>query len=148
MGTRTEDFLAEMLPKIHAAEVAFRNGDPAPRLALWARAEPTSWLGQYGTFVTGIGPIADHFTWVASRFSDVSDYRLQLLAADVIGEAAYTVGLERSLSYFDGKAGAAKAYRVSRIYRREGNQWLIAHGHGDVAPPDAGSVSPRGGRQT
>jgi hypothetical protein len=44
MGTETDEFLTEMLPMHHAAELAFRNGDAEPRLALWSRVEPVTGL--------------------------------------------------------------------------------------------------------
>jgi len=48
METETDEFLTEVLHKQQAAEVAFRNGNAEPRLALWSGREPVSWLGQYG----------------------------------------------------------------------------------------------------
>jgi len=83
MGTETDEFLAEMLPKHHAAELSFRNGDAGPRLALWSRVEPVSWLGQYGGCVTGAAEVTEHFRRVASRFTDVREFRFELIAADV-----------------------------------------------------------------
>lgn len=134
MGTETDEFLAEMLPKHHAAELSFRNGDAGPRLALWSRVEPVSWLGQYGGCVTGAAEVTEHFRRVASRFTGVREFRFELIAADVHGDAAYSVGFEHFLGSFDGRADTVMTHRVSRAYRRENGDWRIAHGHGDVAP--------------
>ena len=134
MVTETDEFLAEMLPKHQAVELAFRNGDAAPRLALWSRVEPVSWLGQYGGCVTGTSGVAEHFSKVTRRFSDVREFRFDPIAADVIGDAAYCVGFEHFVGSFDGRADIVMTHRVSRIYRRESDGWRIAHGHGDVAP--------------
>ena len=134
MGTETDDFLTEVLHQQQAAEVAFRNGDPGPRLALWSCREPMSWLGQYGGCVTGTAEVGEHFRWVASRFTDLRDFRFELIEADAHGDAAYSVGFEYFLGSFDGRPDTVMTHRVSRVYRREDGHWRIAHGHGDVAP--------------
>ena len=135
MKSETERFLAAVTAGQQQAELAFRNGEAAPRLALWSRAEPVSWLGPFGTIVTGQAALREHFPWVAARFSDVREFRFELVAADVIGEAAYTVGIEHYIGTFDGEPESWMKHRVSRVYRREDGQWRIAHGHGDVCPP-------------
>ena len=134
MGTETDEFLTEMLPRHHAAELAFRNGDAEPRLALWSRVEPVSWLGQYGGLATGTAEVTEHFNGVASRFSDVREFCFEVIAADVHGDAAYCVGFEHFLGSFDRRPDIVMTHRVSRVYRRENGDWRIAHGHGDVAP--------------
>lgn len=134
MTAETEAFLALMLPQLHDAEVSFRNGDAAPRLALWSTAEPTSWLGQYGACITGPDAVADHFGWVASRFTGSREFRLDVICAEVVGDAAYLVGYETSIVGFAGHEQTAMTHRVGRVFRREAGRWRIAHGHGDVAP--------------
>src|SRR6478672_6384563 len=105
MGTETDEFLAEMLPRHLTAEHAVRNGDAEPRLALWSRLGPVSWLGQYGGCVTGTPEVTEHFHRVSVRFADVREFEFDhLIAADVIGDAAYSVGFEHFLGSFDGRA--------------------------------------------
>jgi len=134
MGNEIDDFLAEVLPELWAAERAMRDGDVARRLALWSRSEPVSWLGPFGTCAVGSDEVAAHFRRVAARFSDLGDFRFDLVAADVVGECAHVVGYERSTGRIDGQAPVAMTMRVSRAYRREGGKWRIAHGHGDLEP--------------
>ena len=45
MGSETEAFLADMLPKQRAAERAIHDGNVEPRLALWSRNDPVSLYG-------------------------------------------------------------------------------------------------------
>lgn len=134
MRTEVADFLAEVVPQHHVAELAFRSGDAEPRLALWSRAEPVSWLGQYGGCATGTAEVSRHFRVVAPRFSNPREFRFELIAADVHGGVAYCVGFEHFLGSFDGRPDTVMTHRVSRVYRREHGEWRIAHGHGDVAP--------------
>ena len=134
MGPETDAFLTEVLHEQQAAEVAFRNGDAEPRLALWSCHEPMSWLGQYGGCVTGPTAVTEHFRRVASRFTDLREFWFDLIEADAHGDAAYSVGFEHFLGTFDGHPDTVMTHRVSRVYRREDGHWRIAHGHGDVAP--------------
>lgn len=134
MHDETRTFVSTVLPRLHAAELGFRNGDPEPRLALWTQEAPASWLGQYGTVATGPQAVRDHFPWVAGRLRDVVDFRSDLVIADAWGDAAYTVQLEYTLGTFDGRPDTTMVHRVSRVYRREQGGWRIAHGHGDAAP--------------
>jgi hypothetical protein len=54
--------------------------------------------------VTGAAEVSEHFHRVASRFTDVREFRFELIAADVHGDAAYSVGFEHFLGSFDGRA--------------------------------------------
>jgi ketosteroid isomerase-like protein len=132
MTSEVTRFLDEVSDAQQHAELAFRRGDAEPRLALWSLTEPVSWVGQFGTTVTGNVALTTHFRWVASRFSDLKEFCFELIAADVIGDAAYTVGYEHWIGTFEGAPDSAMTHRVSRVYRREGGRWRIAHGHGDV----------------
>jgi ketosteroid isomerase-like protein len=134
METETDEFLTEVLHEQQAAEVAFRNGNAEPRLALWSGREPVSWLGQYGGCAIGTADVSEHFGRVATRFTDLHEFGFELIAADVHGDTAYTVGFEHFLGSFDGRPSTVMTHRVSRVYRREDSHWRIAHGHGDVAP--------------
>src|SRR5689334_16221604 len=43
----SDDFLAWVKGSLYQAELALHNGDPAPRRALWSRAEPVSVFGAW-----------------------------------------------------------------------------------------------------
>jgi hypothetical protein len=42
------------------------------------------------------------FRWLATRFSDLTDYRFELVAAGASGDLAYTVGYEHITVSMDG----------------------------------------------
>lgn len=73
---------------------------------------------------------------MASRFSNCTDYRSELVAADVSGDLAYTVGDEHSTKSVDGGPAQSDTLRVTHIYRRENGEWKIVHRHGDLLPVD------------
>jgi ketosteroid isomerase-like protein len=71
------------------------------------------------------------FTFLEGRFSDCTSYRYELQAFDVVGDMAYTAGLEHTSASVDGEPGSY-TLRVTQVYRREGGEWKVAHRHGDI----------------
>jgi ketosteroid isomerase-like protein len=68
---------------------------------------------------------------VASRFSNVSDFRFDVELVEVSGEMAYTLGLERFNGSIAGRPVEPVTVRVTHVYRRENGEWKIVHRHGD-----------------
>lgn len=129
MSDRT-DFLAWVRTELHNAELAIHNGDAAPRRALWSRNEPVSVLGAWRN-AFGQQELNDLFTGLAKQFSDCTSYRFELLAYDVVGDMAYTAGLEHTSASVDGEP-RSYVLRATQIYRREDGAWKVAHRHGDT----------------
>jgi ketosteroid isomerase-like protein len=76
--------------------------------------------------------------------SGVRDYQLEVIAAGVSGDLAYTVGYERSLVSVDGGPVRPNVLRVTHVYRREDGEWKIVHRHGDFPPADKSSPGDEG----
>ena len=53
------------------------------------------------------------------------------VAFDVIGELAYTAGLEHSSVSVDGEP-RSYVLRATQVYRREDGEWKVVHRHGDT----------------
>jgi ketosteroid isomerase-like protein len=139
-GGDNDDFRTGMLARQAEAEEAIVHGDAAPRMELWSRRDPVSLFGAgTGPCRTGWDELSRIFGWVASTFSDVSDFRFDVEVAEVSGDMAYTVGYERFNGSIDGRPLASIAVRVTHVYRREDGEWKIVHRHGDSASVD---VSP------
>jgi ketosteroid isomerase-like protein len=68
-----------------------------------------------------------------SRFSNGTPLNFELVAAQVGGELAYTVGYERSAVSVNGGSVQPNTLRVTHIYRRENGDWKLVHRHGDHA---------------
>ena len=130
----TEQFLAEVVPELRAAELAALNGDPGPRLALWSTEEPVDWLGQFGTHVAGVRDVAEHFRRATSRFTDGRQLQFDVVSADVVGDVAHLVTVEKVRFGIDGADPVTMTFRISRVFRREGGAWRCAHGHADLDP--------------
>jgi ketosteroid isomerase-like protein len=125
-----EDFRAWVESVLYSAELALHNGDAAPRRALWSRNEPVSVLGAWRN-AYGQQQIDELFTALGDSFSDCTSYAFDLLAYDVVGDMAFTAGLEHSSASVDGQP-RTYTLRATQVYRREGGEWKVAHRHGDT----------------
>ena len=125
-----EDFLAWVNSALYEAELALHNGDPEPRRELWSRIEPVSVLGAWRN-AHGLQEINEFFTELGKSFSDCTSYRFELQAYDVVGDMAYTAGLEHSSASVDGDP-RSYTLRATQVYRREDGLWRVAHRQGDT----------------
>lgn len=128
--TDREDFRAWVDGPLYEAELALHNGDPAPRRALWSRNEPVSVLGAWRS-ANCQAEIDELFAYLGEAFSDCTSYVVEVLAYDVVGDMAYTAGLEHSSASVDGEP-RTYTLRATQVYRREGGSWRVAHRHGDT----------------
>ncbi len=125
-----DEFLRWVNSKLYEAEVALHNGDSAPRRELWSRNEPVSVLGAWRN-AQGQSEIDELFTLLARSFSDCKSYAFELQSYDVLGDMAYTAGLERTSTSVEGQP-RTYTLRAMQVYRREGGGWKVAHRHGDT----------------
>jgi ketosteroid isomerase-like protein len=140
-----DDFLNETVDRQVEAERALHNGDPEPRLAMWSTQDPVTLFGAAAS-KSGADEVRQFFRFLASRFSDCTDWRFELVAAGVSGDLAYTVGYEHTSVTIEGVPVAPYILRVTHIYRREDGEWRIVHRHGNSTPveqrPLAEAVTP------
>jgi ketosteroid isomerase-like protein len=128
--TDRDEFLAWVRTALYEAELALHNGDPAPRRALWSRNEPVSVLGAWRN-ANGQQEIDKLFSALGTSFSDCTSYAFDLLAYDVVGDMAYTAGLEHTSASVNGEP-RTYTLRATQVYRRESGEWRVAHRHGDT----------------
>jgi len=136
-----DDFLAEIHPRLVAELQALHNGDPGPRLAMWSKREPVTLFGA-GMSGRGREKVSGIFRSIASRWSDCTDQRVEILAAGVSGDLAYTVELEHTSVSLDGVPVEPYTLRVTQVYRREDGEWKVVHRHGDQISMDQGQSLP------
>jgi ketosteroid isomerase-like protein len=70
------------------------------------------------------------FTTLGRSFSDCTSYRFELRAYEVVGDMAYTVGLEHTSTSVDGDP-RTYTLRATQVYRREAGAWKVTHRHAD-----------------
>jgi ketosteroid isomerase-like protein len=125
-----DEFVAWVKTALHSAEFELHNGDVAPRRALWSREEPVSVLGAWRN-AYGQQEVDELFTALGRSFSDCTSYSFELQAYDVVGDMAYTVGLEHTSASVDGHP-RTYTLRATQVYRREQGEWKVVHRHGDT----------------
>lgn len=133
-----DEFLKTIVPRQIQADNALLNGDPQPRMELWSHHDPVTILGARWA-ASGWDQVSEAFRWLASHFSN-GEFHLEVIAAGVSGDLAYTVGHERARACFDGGPVDPIRLRVTHIYRRENGEWKIAHRHAD--PLETSQITP------
>ena len=128
--TDGDEFLSWIQTSLYSGELALHNGDAEPRRALWSRNEPVSVLGAWRD-AHGQEEVDALFSSLARTFSDCTSYSFELQSYDVVGDMAYTAGLEHTSAKVDG-VERTYTLRATQVYRREGGQWRVAHRHGDT----------------
>jgi ketosteroid isomerase-like protein len=127
-----DDFLAWAQSRLREAEVALHNGDAAPRRAIWSRRDPVTVFGAWKS-ASGQADVSDLFTRLQGSFSDCRSYSYEIIAADVIGDMAYSVGYEHTQASVNGEP-RTYLLRVTQVYRREDGEWRVVHRHADTVP--------------
>lgn len=133
MVSERDEFISWVQSDLKDAERAVHNGDAGPRRALWSRNDPVTVLGAWKNAI-GQRELDELFGHLAESFSDCTSYELELLEAEVLGDTAYTVGLEHTSASVDG-VPRTYTLRATQVYRREEGAWKVAHRHGS-APPE------------
>jgi ketosteroid isomerase-like protein len=128
-----DDFLTPTLTRQLKAEKALINGDPGPRLAMWSTKDPVTVFGAMKD-VIGAEEARQVFRWLATRFSNCTDYRFELVAAGASGDLAYTLGYEHISFSMDGGPVQPTVLRVTHVYRHEDGEWKVVHRHADALP--------------
>jgi ketosteroid isomerase-like protein len=127
--TDRDGFLAWVRTALYDAELALHNGDAAPRRALWSRNEPVSVLGAWRN-AHGQDELDKLFNALGRSFSNCTSYAFELQAYEVVGDMAYTAGLEHTSALVDGEP-RSYTLRATQVYRREAGEWRVAHRHAD-----------------
>jgi len=135
-----DNFLAKTLPRLVEVLEAATNGDASPFVEMWSTRDPVTVLGAAGPGHSGWEGVTRAQRSVFSRFSNGTPVDFELVAADLIGDVAYTVGYERSSFSVEGGPVGPLTLRVTHIYRRENGDWKLVHRHAD---PASGTVLDR-----
>jgi ketosteroid isomerase-like protein len=130
--TDRDDFLAWFNTTWRDAEVALHNGDAAPRFQTWSDQEPVTLFGAWLNATDAAGA-REVFRRLAEGFTQARSSDIELIAADVSGDLAYTVQREITSTTVNGLP-RDYVLRVTQVYRREAGEWKVVHRHGDEGP--------------
>lgn len=128
------DDLLNISARFYDAVGAVLQGDFAPMLALWSRADDVSYCDTRGQIIRGRPALEDYWRR-AAELNASAPVRLIVtgeVQQDVIGsEMAYVVTVEQVRR--EGEPGVMTA-RATNIYRREAGGWRLLHRHADAPP--------------
>lgn len=127
----SQEFQA-MLARVDAAQLELQNGQPAPFKALWSHAGDVTLSGGFGgTIEKGWESISRRLDWVGAQFSKGTNTR-ERIVANANGDFGYIVQIEHLRFHVPGQAKeSTRDYRVTMIFRREGDGWRIVHRQAD-----------------
>jgi ketosteroid isomerase-like protein len=125
--------LEVFLPQFEKGTGGFINGDPALWKQQASHADDVTIFGGWGGYERGWSEVGPRYDWAAARFrASGASVQVEYLAANVSGDLAYTVAIERSEPLLAGQdKPAPMALRVTHIYRREDGAWKLVHRHAD-----------------
>lgn len=129
-----DDFLARIVPRLVEAGDAAHNGDATRFLQMWSTKEPVTLFPAVAAGQSGSDAVTRTMAAVGSHFSSGTPLAFELVAAEVSGDLAYTVGYERSSVSVDGGPVEPNNLRVTHIYRRENGDWRLVNRHGGFGP--------------
>jgi ketosteroid isomerase-like protein len=108
------------------------NGDSRPLADIWSHAASVTAMHPIGGRQVGWGQVRKSFEDVGGIASD-GKVSLADQVIQVVGDLAYEIGVERGQAKFAGKQVPIE-FRVTNVYRREGQTWKIVHHHTDFSP--------------
>jgi ketosteroid isomerase-like protein len=129
-----DEFLGWVGSRLKDAETALHDGDAGPRFEIWSTREPVTVLGAWKA-ATGAEEVGELFRLLADSFSNCTSFAHDVVAADVSGDMAYTVGYEHTSASVNGQP-RTYTLRVTQVYRREDGEWKVAHRHADTVPEE------------
>jgi ketosteroid isomerase-like protein len=128
--TARDDFLHEVLPRLHHTETALHDGDAGPRIEMWSHDDPVT---LFGAAITGKGwgEVGAVFEHIAARFANCASCEWEVVAADADERLAYIVAIERTTTSVGGSEPSPYSLRSTTIFRREDGEWKPVHRHAD-----------------
>jgi hypothetical protein len=136
---RVDPVLVPMYERLRSALDAFVLGDAEPYKDLWAHTGDVSILGAFGGRNVGWGEVGPRLDYAATQYRRGRYDELEVLASGAGTDMAYIVWLEAISAISAGGEAVTRRRRVTHVFRRDGNGWVITHTHMDplvdLVPP-------------
>ena len=121
--TEKEEFIAWTQSQLRDAETALHDGDAGPRSALWSSREPVSVPGAWRSAI-GQEEVRELFRALAETFADCTSHVYEIVAAEVIGDMAFTAGYERTRGVDQRRATAIRTACDADLPAEDG-EWKV-----------------------
>jgi ketosteroid isomerase-like protein len=128
---KTEDEVRAASEKFYAALNRMFNGNAGSLPDIWSHSATVTTMHPIGGREVGWDQVRKSFERVAD-LTIKGQVKLSEQFIQVVGDAAYELGIEHGRFTFAGQPMAGDC-RVTNIYRRESGAWKIVHHHTDIA---------------
>jgi len=132
-----EDDVRRASQRFYQAVNSILGGDAAPMLAIWSRADDTTYCDTRGEIQRGWAGLEGYWRPAAERNAG-AEAKLTTTAREqamyATAALAYTVMIEE-VRQSDGTF--VLEARATNVYRREGGEWHVVHRHADAPPRTA-----------
>jgi ketosteroid isomerase-like protein len=117
------------------------NGDPSPMLEVWSHdPDVTTTMNPRGRVNVGWEEVRAGWERAAQSMSDGQVSVQDLVVVPLANDVAYTLGREHGEVTVGGQPVLID-WRVTTIYRREGERWKVVHNHTDFSPTMVESIA-------
>ena len=128
-----DDEIRQASEQFYAALNREINGDPGPMMEVWSHGSDVSTLHPLGGINVGWEEVRASWEQAAQGMSEGQVSLDDLVVLPIADDVAYTVGTEHGQAKV-GDDTIGIEWRVTNIYRREGEEWKVVHHHTDVSP--------------
>jgi ketosteroid isomerase-like protein len=127
----SDDELTELLRRTSESVPAFIRGDMRRWHALQPHSGGYTLMPPFGGVRHGFDPSDENLDALAAYFHD-GDGELEVVQAEMSGDLALIVGIERQHGIVGDLPAQDWSIRVTLVYRREDGEWRLLHRHADV----------------
>ena len=127
----TEEDVADLVRRCADAAVAFIRGDMRGYVGLIRHAEDYTLLPPFGGAPRHGFDSSDGALEQIARFFTAGEAEVELVQSYVSGDLAVLVLIERQHGEVGGLPDQDWSLRVTLVFRRDGDDWRLAHRHAD-----------------
>jgi len=128
-----EEDLARVIEQDHAALKAFMGGDPEPKKRLYSRGNDATLANPLGPAVRGWEAISRRLDEASATLRGGDSLDFERVSAVSSADLAYVIDIERyhGVNVEGAEEPREFSLRVTTIFRREAEGWMIVHRHAD-----------------
>jgi ketosteroid isomerase-like protein len=136
-----EDEIRQASEQFYASLNRLINGDPGPMLEVWTHdPDVATTMNPRGRVNVGWEEVSAGWERAAQSMSDGQVSVEDLVVVSLADDVAYTLGREHGEVTVGGQPVPID-WRVTTIYRREGERWKVVHNHTDSSPTMVESIA-------
>jgi ketosteroid isomerase-like protein len=126
-----ETDLADLITRMDEAADAYMRGDLRRYYTLFRHGQGYTLMPPYGGEAVHVGDPTEEQMEETSRFFAHGEGRLDVAASYTSGDLAVLVAVERQHGEVGGRPDQDWSLRVTLVFRRVGDHWVMVHRHAD-----------------